>query len=617
MAKVVFHPEEKVAETPRGEDLLGLSRKADMSINSLCNGQGACGKCKIVVTKGKGYLNELTDSERRLLNEREIKEGYRLACQAEVEEEGSLAIEVPPETSAGEQVLQLEGVEAPVKLEPSIRRVVVEIPKPSLEEPMADAERLLESMAGKLGLKDLELSPRALEELPHAFKEGKGTVSPIVWEDQKILDVQPRSGGPCLGFAVDIGTTKLAGYLVDNITGELMGVSSAMNPQIRYGEDVISRVAHASRVDGGLQELRKAVIGAINGLIDEACGKADVSKRDIYEVVAVGNTAMHHLFLGFPPDSLGSSPYTPVVRSSLDLRAKDLSIDINEGARVHVLPVIADFVGADTVGMILSTEIYRSDLLTLAIDIGTNTEIVLGNEDGLTACSAASGPAFEGGRIKHGMRAASGAIEEVEIDPETLKTEYRTIGGARPKGICGSAALDALAGMLKAHVVNKGGKIDADLDSDRIRLGAEDVPEFVIAWQEETSINDAIVITQGDVRELQLAKAAISTGIKVLMERNGVDEGELERVLVAGDFGTHLNPSSAKDIGMFPRIPLDRVKSIGNAAGSGARMALLSKRVRKLAEEAANRVKYIELAAKPNFQEEFLNAIYFPSNSPA
>jgi uncharacterized 2Fe-2S/4Fe-4S cluster protein (DUF4445 family) len=333
-------------------------------------------------------------------------------------------------------------------------------------------------------------------------------------------------------------------------------------------------------------------------------------------MVAVGNTAMHHFFLGLPPNFLGLAPYPPAIQGPVDVKAKELSINMNRDGNVHVLPVIAGFVGADNVGVILSTEIYKSDALTLAMDVGTNTEILLGDKNELMVCSTASGPAFEGAHMKHGMRAATGAIEKIKIDPRNFEVDYQTIGNVKPRGLCGSAIVDALAEMLKAGVVDKSGRIDLKLDSPRIRVGGDGVPEFVIAWEEETSIGGDITVTQKDIRELQLAKAAIFAGITILMKKKKVNKEDLASVIIAGAFGSHINPESARTIGMLPGVPLERVRSVGNAAGSGARMALMSKKVRELAREVSKKVKYVELAADAEFQREFLSAMYLPHEDP-
>lgn len=609
IAKVVFLPEGKRGEVAVGENILRIANKLGVDINSLCGGFGTCGKCRIIVVQGIESLNDPTNSEKHFLSELELNKGYRLACEAVIEGDKELVIEIPPESRVGTQILQIEGVETQVKLEPLVKKIVVKVQAPTLESVLADAERLLAVLKKQFSL-EAKIRPISLRKLPIALRKDS-TVSVTLWQDE-IVDVEPGVKDELLGFAVDIGTTKMAGYLVDLTTGKVLSVSSRMNPQIRYGEDVMSRITYVVREKEGLRDMQSAVIEAINEMIDEACTIAGKSKENIYEMTAVGNTAMHHFFLGLPPNFLGLSPYPPVVQGSVDVRAKELSIDMCPDGNVHVLPVIAGFVGADNVGVILSTEIYKSDVLTLAMDIGTNTEILLGDKNELMVCSTASGPAFEGAHIKHGMRAATGAIEKIRIDPRNFEVEYQTIGGGKPRGLCGSAIVDALAEMLKAGVLDRSGKINLKLDSSRVRVGKDGVPEFVIAWRGETSIGEDITVTQKDVRELQLAKAAMFTGVRILMKKKKVSREDLESIIIAGAFGSHINPESAMTIGMFPGVPLDRVRSVGNAAGSGARMALMSRKARELAKEISKKVKYVELAADAEFQREFLSAMYLP-----
>ncbi|KUO42450.1 MAG: hypothetical protein APU95_00695 [Hadesarchaea archaeon YNP_N21] len=612
IARVVFLPEGKRGEAAVGESILKVANRLGVDINSLCGGFGTCGKCRVVVVRGGESLNDPSSSEKRFLNENELGMGYRLACEAVISEAGDLIIEIPAESRVGRQILQIEGVETQVKLEPLVKKIVVKVQSPTLENAIADAERLFAAIEKQFSLR-VKISPESLKKLPMVLRKDS-TVSVTLWRDE-IVDVEPGVSDELLGFAVDIGTTKMAGYLVDLNTGKVLSVSSRMNPQIRYGEDIMSRITYVVREEGGLRDMQGAVIEAINEMMDEACGIAGKRKENIYEMVAVGNTAMHHFFLGLPPNFLGLSPYPPVIQGSVDVRAKELSVKMCPDGNVHVLPVIAGFVGADNVGVILSTEIYKSDVLTLAMDIGTNTEILLGDKNELMVCSTASGPAFEGAHIKHGMRAATGAIEKIKI-AKNFEVDYQTIGGAKPRGLCGSAIVDALAEMLKAGALDRSGRINLKLETPRVRVGKDGVPEFVIAWKDETSIGEDITVTQKDVRELQLAKAAMFTGVRILMKKKKVSRKDLGSVVIAGAFGSHINPESAMAIGMFPGVPLDRVRSVGNAAGSGARMALMSGKARELAGRISRRVKYVELAADAEFQREFLSAMYLPHENP-
>ncbi|MGC8817510.1 MAG: ASKHA domain-containing protein, partial [Candidatus Hadarchaeum sp.] len=414
------------------------------------------------------------------------------------------------------------------------------------------------------------------------------------------------------GLAVDIGTTTVVGYLIDFKDGNLVSIGSLLNPQIPYGEDVITRITYCIQNEDGLEKINRVIIGGLNKIIEEACLKANVNKEEIYEVTIVGNTAMHHLFLKLNPKFLALSPFTPVVRRGVDVKASELGLKTNPSANVHVLPVIAGFVGADTVGVILSTDIYKEPELTLATDIGTNGEIMLGNKESIEVCSTAAGPAFEGAHLKHGMRGEPGAIERVSIKPDTLEVEYSTIDNLPPKGICGSGIVDAVAQMFLAGIVMRNGNINPEIKNPRIRRN-QNMLEFVLAWEKETEggIGD-IAITQRDIREIQLAKAAMYSGAKILIKRRGVSEKNVARVYLAGAFGTYIDKLSAKIIGLYPDIPLDKVKSVGNAAGMGAKQALISKEKRSDAEEIARRTKYLELTIAPEFNEEFISAMYFP-----
>ncbi|MFQ6095648.1 MAG: ASKHA domain-containing protein, partial [Candidatus Bathyarchaeia archaeon] len=452
----------------------------------------------------------------------------------------------------------------------------------------------------------------ALKMIPHAVREGDWAVTTITWMNQELISVKPREQDRSLyGLALDIGTTKLAAYLLNLDNGEISATVSMMNPQIPYGEDVISRISYIIKDEKNLEKLNRIIISGINELIEKACEKAGINPEDIYDMTVVGNTAMHHIFLGISPKYVSISPYPAALQSSIDVKARELGVRMNRGAYVHVLPTIAGFVGADAVADALATEVYRSEGLAMLVDIGTNTEIILGNKEKLLSCSCASGPAFEGAHIRHGMKAATGAIEHIWMDPETLEVGYKTIDDVKPSGLCGSAIVDALAGMLKAGIIAPEGNFNQDLRTPRLRRNQEKF-EFVIAWADETSTSNDIVVTQDDVREVQLAKAAIYTGAAILMKHMNVDFRDIRKVFIAGAFGNYVDPQSAKIIGMFPDIPLQNVQFVGNTAGSGARMALLSTEMRRLAEEVAERIEYVELGADPDFQSEFIKATYLP-----
>ncbi|MEM3507013.1 MAG: ASKHA domain-containing protein [Candidatus Bathyarchaeia archaeon] len=609
--QITFQPEGKRATAKINENLLKIAQKASIGIDSTCGGRGICGKCRVIIRLGNEFLSNVSAIEEKHLSEEEIKKGYRLACLTTIIKKGKIIVEVPLESRVGYQRLLIKGIERKVLLNPAISKIDLELKKPTLDDVKADVHRIFEKLK-EIGINVKRIDYRALRKSPYSLREKNWRVSVIVWKNEEIIDIEPLNelNNPC-GFAIDIGTTKLAGYLLDLKTGKLLATSSAMNPQIPYGEDIISRITYAMDSEKKLQELSELVKNELNRLIKEACNEANIDPSKVYEVVAVGNTAMHHIFLKIPPKYVSLSPYPAVVQNSLEFKARDLGININEGGYVHTLPCIAGFVGADAVADILSTELHKSKQIAMTIDIGTNTEIMVGNEKRILACSAASGPAFEGAHIKYGMRASNGAIEKVWIDPYSLEVEYKTINNEKPKGLCGSGIVDAIAEMLKAGILDRKGRINTNLKSSRLKI-KNGIPEFLIAWKDETNINEDISITQADVREIQLAKAAIFTGISILLKRLKISAESLERIFLAGAFGTYVNPQSARILGLYPDISLDRIKFVGNTAGSGARMALLSLDVRKEAEEIVNKIEYIELANDPEFKDEFLKAMYFP-----
>lgn len=597
-------------KVPLGSTVLEAAKAASVDLTSICGGAGKCGKCRIIIEDGISNVNSLTEIEYKFLSNSDISAGYRLACQTVIK--GPLLIRIPEESRTGRQRLQVEGVETPVALEPVIKKYFVEIPMPSLQDIRSDVDRLLDALRGKYGLKNLAVDYGVLLDLPSVLRESEWKVTAVVSGETTVISVEPGDTTKRLfGCAFDIGTTKIAGYLLDLNNGSVLAVDSLMNPQVSYGEDVISRITYASKGYSELTELQRAVISGINQILGNLMDKTGVNPEEIYEMTVVGNTAMHHLFLGICPKYVALSPYPPVIKHSVNVKAKDLAVKINQNGNIHILPLIGGFVGADTVAVILATKIHERDDLCMALDIGTNTEVVLGNKDGILACSCASGPAFEGAHIKHGMRAASGAIEKIRINLDSLEVEYQTIDGVKPRGICGSAMVDAIAEMLKAGLIDIFGTFNKDISSTRLRRGNAGY-EFVLAWGNETATGSDIVVTQKDIREIQLAKAAIHTGCMILMEKMGVREKDISTLFIAGAFGSYIDPKNARTIGMYPEIPLSRVKIVGNAAGTGARMALVSGSMRRKAEEISRRVKYVELGAEQDFQAEFLNSHLIP-----
>jgi uncharacterized 2Fe-2S/4Fe-4S cluster protein (DUF4445 family) len=443
-----------------------------------------------------------------------------------------------------------------------------------------------------------------------------------VWNDREIIRVYPGNVEETWGVAIDIGTTTVAAYLCNLKTGEVCATESMMNPQVTYGEDVMSRITYALSHPGkGLQEMSTRITRGMNKLVAKTAETVGIGVEDILDMTVVGNTAMHHILLQINPQFVGASPFAPAMHRSLNIKARDLGLKINRAAYVHVLPIEAGFVGADNVGVLLCEKPHEKDEIQLIIDIGTNGELVLGNREKLVSSSCATGPALEGAQISFGMRASPGAIERIKIDPETFEVNYKVIGNdewsldsnpkaMEAKGICGSGILDVLGELYRTGVVQKSGVFNRDLSISRLRKNNDGTMEFVIAWEKETSIGKDIVVTQGDIRQIQLAKAAIYAGAKLMMRRLGIDQ--VDRVVIAGAFGTYVDREEALIIGMLPDISLDKVISVGNAAGDGARIALLNKGKRKEANRIARQVEYVELTIEESFQDEYVAALHIP-----
>jgi len=549
----------------------------------------------------KGTVSKPTHSETKTFSPPELKAGWRLACQTYPTSDCKLM--VPAESMTTPQRLQVEGLEVKARPEPAVRAYRLQLASPSLAEPQADADRLLKTLNQQNKLHCHKVDIDALRLLSDQLRSWNWKCQAIVRNDEVIALVPPKSRQ--LGLAIDLGTTKIAGYLVDLSNGQTLAAKGVMNPQISYGEDIISRMTAVVHSPDNAAAVQKLAADAINELSVELCAEIGINTEEIVEAVVVGNTAMHHLFLRLPVKQLALSPFVPAVSQAIDVRSGELGLRIAPGAYLHLLPNIAGFVGADHVAVLLATEAWQARGTTLALDIGTNTEVSLIHKGKITATSCASGPAFEGGHIKYGMRAATGAIERVRITGD--KIQYQTINGAPPVGICGSGILDALAQLYLAKAIDEGGRIVKSHPRVRSYKGQH---EFVLVSSKERKGKSAITITQHDIRELQLAKAAIRTGIQVLLERSGCAEDEIEQVIIAGAFGTYIDIASAVAIGMLPSLPLDRFRQVGNAAGMGARLALISLKSRGKAQAVASRVGYIELASAPNFEPTFMQASY-------
>ncbi|MCL7452997.1 MAG: ASKHA domain-containing protein [Anaerolineae bacterium] len=597
--RIDFEPVGRRGECPSGESLLECARHLGVDLVSICGGVGTCGRCIVQVVDGE--VSEPTPAEGEYLDPKELSEGYRLACQ--VIPRGTCKVRVPPESLTAPQRTQIEGEEISVIPEPPVDAYLLQLPAPSLEDLHADAERLTEALVEQHGVTASSVDLGVLRQLSPRLRREDWRVRTMVRDGEVVAVLPPEARS--LGLAMDLGTTKIAVYLVDLDSGETLASEGLMNPQIAYGEDVISRMAAAVRDPAKAVQLQTLVIDAVNEAVAQMCGEINAEPAEIVEMVVVGNTAMHHLLVQIPVQQLVAAPYVPAIASALDVKARELGLNIAVGAWVHLLPNIAGYVGSDHVAMLLATELAQAEGVVLALDIGTNTEVCLASHGRLTSLSCASGPAFEGAHIKHGMRAANGAIEHLRLVDDRI--EIQTIGGGPAVGLCGSGILDTLAQLLQAGVVDPRGSL---VQHPRVRSDSG-IREFVLV--EGDDHHRAITFTQKDIRELQLAKGAMRTGIEVLLKSHGLGADEIDQVIIAGAFGTYINVSSAIAVGMLPRLPLDRFRQVGNAAGMGARLALISRSKRAEAQDLARRVRYIELASDPGFNHTFAQAMRLES----
>jgi len=597
--EINFEPLGLRGHCSKDQSLLVCARQLGVGINSLCGGHGNCHLCQVQVLSGT--VSEPTSSEMGHFSSDQLKEGWRLACQTYPTSDCTLS--VPPDSLSTLQRVQVEGQKIATPPEPAVVAYPVKLLAPSLADPRADADRLLKTLNQQNRLHCNCIDSNTLRKVPKLLRS-------LEWQCQaSIRNREVISLGPWpsrqLGLAVDMGTSKLSSYLVDLSTGETMASKGITNPQVNYGADVISRISYAMTSQPKGAKLQKLVLQALNHLATDLCAQVGAKSADIVDLVTVGNTAMHHLFLGLPVKQLAMSPYVPAVSQALDIKARNLGLHTASGAYIHLLPNIAGFVGCDHSAVLLTTTRPENHEIVVALDIGTNTEVSLIDSEKITTTSCASGPAFEGWHIKDGMRAASGAIERVRITNGTI--QYQTIDDAPPIGICGSGIVDTIAQLYLSGVLDKGGKITTD--HIQIRYNNQQ-PEFVLVNECEQDKQRAIVITQGDVRELQLAKAAIRTGIQTLLDVCGRREEDISEVIIAGAFGSYIDIANAIAIGMLPCLPLTRFRQVGNAAGTGARLALISTRKRAEAQEIASRVRYIELANVPEFNQTFIQASY-------
>jgi uncharacterized 2Fe-2S/4Fe-4S cluster protein (DUF4445 family) len=590
-----FEPMGRRGECQAGQTLLECARRLGVELVNVCGGEGTCGSCVVQVLEGE--LSLVTEAEREFLTEEKLVQGYRLACRT-IPTSGC-KVRVPVESLATPQRAQVEGLEIPVAPEPVARAYRVAMTPPSLEDPGADAERVAKAMAARHGISGITFDSFVLRSLSNVLRDNAWQVKVILY-NQECIAVLPETQN-ALGLAVDLGTTKIAIYLVDLETGQTLATRGIMNPQIAYGEDIITRMAAIQKDPEMTGRFQSLVVEALNAAMAEMCGECLKKSGEIVNLVVVGNTAMHHLFLGLPVRQLGGAPYVPAVSSALEVKAQQLGLACSAGATVHLLPNIAGYVGADHVSMLMAIGLQTRAGVILAIDIGTNTEICLANHGSFCSLSTASGPAFEGAHIKYGMRAARGAIERFQIIDGENKVQ--TIENAPAAGLCGSGILDVLAQLYTHGMVNAQGKL---LGHPLMRGEGKEL-EYVVTSRNEG--DGEVTFTQKDVEQLQLAKGAIRTGIEVLLVRNGLGKDDIDEIILAGAFGTYLDVNSAIAIGLLPDIPCEKIHQVGNAAGMGAKLALVSGAKRQEAKELAKIVRYIELAGDPGFMRLFAKAM--------
>ena len=596
--EVVYKPFDKATRVPPGTTLFSAAHWIGLPIDSTCGGRGTCGKCKVQVLEGGA---EITTADRKQLRPIELEAGWRLSCQAKVYQDTTVTV---PELLRVPKAATM-GVNRLVLLDPNVRKVFVELSEPSLEDQRSDLERLRDALTAE-GF-DMKADLRVLRRLPVVLRDAGFTVTAVLGGDALIAVEPGDTREESYGVAVDLGTTTVVGTLMNLKTGMAEAVRSTLNGQAPFGADVISRISHGMQGDEAKAELRDAVRRTINTILSELYESAGVSRDRVYEMVIVGNATMLHLMLGIDATPISMMPFTPAFTDPLYLPALDIGIDIHPAGYVQTLPVIGAYVGADIVAGIMATGLAREDKMRVFVDVGTNGEIVLGSVKRVLCTAAPAGPAFEGSQIRCGMRATEGAIEGVTL---TDHVELQVIGGdIVPRGICGSGLVDTVAQLRLAGLLDVGGKMRSREEvpehplSDRL-ITVEGVRAFLLG--------ENVYLTQRDVRELQFGKGSIATGIKVLMDVMGVSATDLDEVLLGGSFGSYLNPESAKIIGLVPAVDVDRILSVGNTAGEGAKMALLSFRERQVAFELPDKVEYVELSGRSDFNDSFVSVLQFP-----
>jgi uncharacterized 2Fe-2S/4Fe-4S cluster protein (DUF4445 family) len=628
-ALVVFTPSGKRGRFPLGTPLISAARQLGVDIDSVCGGRGICGRCKVLVSEGEfakygirsdaGHLSPLSEPEQRFAGKNELEQGSRLSCHTELA--GDVVIDVPAASQVHHQVVRKAYQARDVEVNPVVHLHYVEVEQPKLREPSGDLQRLREALADEWQLADLECDFQLMPRLQASLREGKWRVTVAVRERREIVAIWPGFKGKIYGVATDVGSTTIAAHLCDLASGEVLASAGVMNPQIRFGEDLMSRVSYVMLNPGGDQELTRAVREAVDQLVGSLLEESGVVAQDVLELTFVGNPIMHHLLLGISPVELGTSPFALATDAATCVRASDLGIRVNPGARAYVLPCIAGHVGADTAGVLLAEEPDAGDAVSLVVDVGTNAEILLGNRQRMLAASSPTGPAFEGAQISCGQRAAPGAIERVRIDPDTLESRFQVIGcdlwsddpgfwdalgSLGITGICGSGIIEAVAEMYLAGVIDSDGAIDGALVERSARVVGDGRTYAYVLHDGDPAVR----IVQNDVRAIQLAKAALYAGVRLLMDRMGVHA--VERIRLAGAFGSHIDVKYAMVLGLIPDCDLSRVSAAGNAAGTGAVMALVDRQARAAIEAKVREVEKVETAVQADFQDHFVIAMAIP-----
>ncbi|MDC1501277.1 ASKHA domain-containing protein [Octadecabacter sp.] len=637
---VIFTPSGKRGHFPEGTPILTAARQLGVDLDSVCGGRGICSKCQIQPSYGEfskhgvtvrdDALSEWNSVEQRYKDKRGLIDGRRLGCQATVQDD--IVIDVPAESQVHRQVVRKEASARAMVMDPAVRPYYVEVAEPDMHTPTGDLERLAQALKDQWGIEEVTAGISFLRKLQPMLRKGKWTATVVVHKGHqdtkhRLLDIAPGYfDRPLYGLAIDLGSTTIAAHLTDLRTGEVAASSGIMNPQIRFGEDLMSRVSYAMMNPGGDVEMTTAVRTALNALIGTLQAEAGIVPQQIMEAVFVCNPVMHHLLLGIDPVELGQAPFALATSNSLSLHAGDLELDtMNNAARVFILPCIAGHVGADAAAVALSEAPNEQDELTLVVDVGTNAEILLGNKTQVLACSSPTGPAFEGAQISSGQRAAPGAIERLEIDPVTKEPRFQVIGlgiwSNEPgfeaaiattgvTGICGSGIIEAVAEMRMAGLLDSKGLIGSPEQTGTPRCILEGRTHSYVIYDGTADGGPLITVTQTDIRAIQLAKSALYAGARLLMDEMNTDT--VDRVVLAGAFGAHISPKHAMVLGMIPDVPLDKVTSAGNAAGTGARMALCSVAARNSIEKTVREITKVETAIEPKFQEHFVNANAIP-----